>query len=117
MNDPTRFAKFGSIGSRSAFSAILAVFMFVSLASGCSNPLGTQSNVESGHSPGVNDTPSIAPAHGAEFVSNAVHRQPTVGQRFLLEGALASPTAQVVQKSSRGYTLYSNVQGEITSNQ
>lgn len=91
---------------------------FISLTAilcGCSNPLGGQSAVEAGHNPGVTDQ-SLPASPGTEFVSASQQMTQTTGGRFVLQGSVSNMTDQVkVKTADRGYTLYSNVQGEMIS--
>jgi hypothetical protein len=98
-----------------------AMFVMTSFAlSACGNPFGgSQSSVQTGHDPGITPTPyQVSSAAGSELVSSSIQMKSSLGNRFLVQGTLASPTSQVKQTTTpRGYMVFSNVQGEFISSQ
>jgi hypothetical protein len=100
-----------------------AMFVMTSFAlSACGNPFGgSQSSVQTGHDPGITPPPApyqVPTAAGSELVSSSIQMKPSLGNRFLVQGTLASPTSQVMQTTTpRGYMVFSNVQGEFVSSQ
>jgi hypothetical protein len=100
-------------------SGILSVLLIAFTLSACSNPIaGSQSIIDSNHSPGPNGGPRVAPASGSELVSSSVQLAPTVNNVFVVRGTLASPTDQIKTRTNNGvFVLYSNIQGELISNE
>ena len=93
---------------------VLALSFVISVTmSACSNPLGgNSSRIEDGHLPSVSLVP---PVGGAEFVSSSAQGKKTANGRFILNGTLSSDRDQLIQKTKRGYSVYSNVQGVMLS--
>lgn len=86
------------------------------LLSACGNPFGGEvSHVEVGHNPGVHRGPSTGGASGGEFVSMSAQRLKTTYLHYQSSQSLGGRTQAVQQKTSRGYTVYSNIQGELIS--
>ncbi|MEN0059533.1 MAG: hypothetical protein AAGB31_11910 [Bdellovibrio sp.] len=98
----------------------LLTYCVLMTAVGCGNPFGgTNSKVESGHSPGVDvsvpaSSSGPAPAAGSEFVSSSQKLVATQHGRFKVNATLSSPTHEVLlTTSTRGYKVLSNIQGEF----
>jgi hypothetical protein len=98
----------------------LILFAPVFFLAGCGNPLGgNNSIVQANHDPGVSSNAgnSLAPANGSEFVAASAQNVKTLNNRFEFAATLGSPSSQIVQTTTtRNYTLWSNVQGELISN-
>lgn len=91
---------------------LLSIFVLTTL-SACSNPLGgNSSRIDEGHLPSVSLVP---PVGGAELVSSSAQLKKTANGRFILNGTLSSDRDQLIQKTKRGYSVYSNVQGVMLS--
>lgn len=86
------------------------------LVSGCGNPLGSTTEIDKGHHPGIPDPPRTPPVVGSEFVPASQRLAVTSGARFkVLAGVSTGPQSLSSTTTPRGYKFYSNVQGSIVS--
>jgi hypothetical protein len=91
------------------------IALAVLLLSACSNPFGGDgSQVDPGHSPGI-EAYKLPNGKGAEPVAGSAQNLVSVNRHYRLEGSIANHADGVKIKTARGYTLYSNVQGQLVS--
>jgi hypothetical protein len=83
---------------------------------GCGNPLGgAHSAIDASHLPGVDNGKTPVSKIRSEFVAASSQMKPTVTAKFLLEASLSTSTNEINETTTRGYKLYSNVQGQLIS--
>ena len=86
------------------------------VVSGCGNPLGSATEIDQGHHPGIPDPTRAPPVVGSEFVPASQKLTITSGARFkVLAGVSTGPQSLSNTTTPRGYKFYSNVQGSIVS--
>lgn len=99
------------------FIILLGTSAVVLSTLGCSNPFGgSQSVVDPNHHPGVVDNTVLTPAQNFELVSASSQYTTTSSGQFKINGAMGGLSHQVDSVTTRGYHVFSNVQGEIISN-
>lgn len=96
--------------------AFFCSFIFLVTVAACNNPFGGRNSlIDSKHAPGV-DLGAKELTSRSELVSSSQQSVLTTGGRFKISATLSSPTAEVYSvTTSRGYQLFSNVQGELIS--
>jgi hypothetical protein len=97
----------------------MRIFIFTSLLflSACGNPFGgAGSNVESGHDPGVpQDIVGDGNVKSGDFVSSSAQLVQTPTRHYIVSQSLGELTQDSRTKTSRGYTVFSNIQGTLIS--
>lgn len=85
---------------------------------GCGNPVsGGKTSIDDNHTPGTSlsaQQPTVLMT-GGEFVTASGHSQITGNSRFIVSGSLVNSTGEIQQTTSRGYVLFSNIQGMVLS--
>jgi hypothetical protein len=83
--------------------------------SACSNPFGGEgSQVDPGHLPGI-ESYKLPNGKGAEAVPSSSQSLISRNRHYRLEGSISNHASGVRKKTARGYTLFSNVQGQLVS--
>ncbi len=96
--------------------AMFALSALLILLTGCSNPFGSDgSQVDPGHSPGLLDAYKLPNGKGSESVAMSKQFSISRNRHYKLSGSLSNHSTEIRSKTSRGYTLYSNVQGQLIS--
>ncbi len=93
------------------------IFTSAVLLTGCSNPFGgDKSKIDSGHAPGIDTVADLPSSNGSEFVNMSSQSVLTNGGRFRVSASVGSTTNEVkMVTTSRGYKIYSNIQGDLIS--
>ena len=81
----------------------------------CTNPFGGDNSVvDTGHHPGVQTVDSLSPAPGMGFVNSSA-QQVVTGRGYKVSQSMGELTTDTHATTSRGYKVFSNVQGSLNS--